>query len=62
MNLNIDNLPKVKSGDLKASSPIAIACVQYTKTTNIQGKKEPLSSEQTARTTITHKHTQKLRR
>ncbi len=60
MNLSTDNLPKLRSEDLRASSPIAIAYAQYTKTTTSQGKKEPLSSKQTARTATTHKRAQKL--
>jgi hypothetical protein len=59
MNLSTGNLPKLRSGDLRASSPIVITYAQYTKTTNNQGKKEPLSNEQTTRTATTHKRAQK---
>lgn len=58
-NLNTNNLPKLRNKDLRASSPIAITFTQYTKTTNSQGRKEPLLNKQTTRTATTHKHAQK---
>jgi hypothetical protein len=60
MNFSINNLPKLKSVNLKVSRPITIVCTQYSKTTSSQGKKEPLSNEQIARTTITHKRSQRI--